>query len=82
MNRFKEVRQWVEDYLRKNNQLPDGPDGIDCLGNHNLKRRIIQATCWRDITEAIDIYWGWQDESTVFMLEDLLIKFVPGLEDK
>lgn len=48
------------------------------LEENNQDAKVIQtlkeATSFPDLKNAIDNYWGWEDEQTVWLLEKILME--------
>jgi hypothetical protein len=61
--RFDVFKQYVYDYLKNSDQIEDGDATEVALKN---------AENFDDIEEAINDYWGWEDEQTVWMLASFI----------
>ena len=63
MIKFEDFKEYVYKNLKENGQFEYG---------EGLERDIKSATGFYEIKDAIDRYWGWEDEQTVWLLEGYL----------
>lgn len=61
--RFDVFKNYVYNYLKDSDQIEDGDELDIALKN---------AKDMNDIEQAIDDYWGWNDEQTVWMLASFI----------
>jgi hypothetical protein len=64
-NAFEIFKQYVYDYLKEGYQFEEGE-------NSELEVALKNAENFDDIEEAINDYWGWEDEQTVWMLASFI----------
>lgn len=60
---FETFKQYVYDYLMENGQIEEGDKTETAIKN---------AKDFSGIEEAINDYWGWEDEQTVYMLASFI----------
>ena len=61
--KFETLRQYVYDYFKCSDQFEDGDE---------LETSLQNAKTWDDIEDAVDRYWGWNDEQTVWLLSSIV----------